>query len=351
MNAGAAGAAVTPTPTPTSGPAPLGLRTVSRLVQRRFRKWWQSRLPVADKVLLTQRNVYILPTKAGLLFALTLFVLLLATINYQLNLGYVLTFLLAGCGVVSMHLTHGTLRGLNLHLRAPAAVFAGEPVMLETVLSSPAESTSARYGIGMKIEAADWYSLAWVDVPAGAQFTARVSFVPATRGRHGVPALSAETRFPTGLFRAWAVWRPAAQVMVYPAPERPAKPLPAAFSVPGGTTRQLSHDGGEVEGIRAYRRGDPLKMVVWKKAAKAMEAGGELVSRDMQATAHRELWLDWHSCHPLPGEQRLSRLTSWVVEADRQGARYGLRVPGFEATPNVGEAHKRACLEALALCA
>jgi hypothetical protein len=183
----------------------LGLRNVHRLVTQRFQRWWQSRLPVGDKLLLTQRNVYILPTKAGFLFALTLFVLLLATINYQLNLGYVLTFLLAGCGVVSMHLTHGTLRGLNLHLRAPAAVFAGEPAMLETVLSSPDKSTAPRYGIGMKMEAADWYSLAWVDVPAGSQFTARVSFVPPHRGLIGVPALSAETRFPTGLFRAWAV--------------------------------------------------------------------------------------------------------------------------------------------------
>ena len=333
------------------GSSPFGSSTARAWLKQKFRRWWQSRLPIADKLLLTQRNVYILPTKAGLLFAFTLFVLLLATINYQLNLGYVLTFLLAGCGVVSMHLTHGTLRGLNLHLRAPAAVFAGEPAMLETVLSSPDKSTMPRYGIGMKMEAADWYSLAWVDVPAGSQFTARVSFVPPHRGLIGVPALSAETRFPTGLFRAWAVWRPAAQVMVYPAPERPCPALPAAFSVPGGSTRNMSHDGGEVEGIRAYRRGDPLKMVVWKKAAKAMEAGGELVSRDMQATAHRELWLDWQSCHPLPAEERLSRLTSWVVEADRQGARYGLRVPGFEATPNVGEAHKRACLEALGLWA
>ena len=55
------------------------------------------------------------------MFALTLVVLLLASINYQLNLGYVLTFLLAGSGVVSMHVTHGTLRGLTLHLRPVGA--------------------------------------------------------------------------------------------------------------------------------------------------------------------------------------------------------------------------------------
>ena len=335
-----------------AAPLAWGRKTGARTsLTSRFTGWWQSRLPVGDKLLLTQRNVYILPTKAGLLFALTLLVLLLASINYQLNMGYALTFLLAGCGVVSMHLTHGTLCGLSLHLRPPVPVFSGEAVILETVLSSPDKSSTPRYGIGMKMEAADWFSLAWVDVPAAAQFTARVSFVPPRRGRHGVPALSAETRFPTGLFRAWAVWRPSAAVMVYPAPEKPNPNLPAAFSVPGGTTRQLASDGAELEGIRAYRRGDALKMVVWKKAAKAMEAGGELVSRDMQATAHRELWLDWQDCAPLPPEARLSRLTSWVLEADRQGARYGLRIPGFQAQPGVGDAHKLACLEALALWA
>ena len=49
----------------------------------------------------------------------------MASINYQLNLGYLLTFLLAGSGVVGMHVTHGTLRGLTLHLLPPAPVFAG----------------------------------------------------------------------------------------------------------------------------------------------------------------------------------------------------------------------------------
>ena len=68
--------------------------------RRRVKGWWEARLPRADTHELTQRNVYILPTRAGFMFALTLLTLLLASINYQLNLGYVLTFLLAGSGVV-----------------------------------------------------------------------------------------------------------------------------------------------------------------------------------------------------------------------------------------------------------
>ena len=58
-------------------------------VRARVRGWLTSRLPRTDTQLLTQGNVYILPTRAGWMFALTLVVLLLASVNYQLNLGYV----------------------------------------------------------------------------------------------------------------------------------------------------------------------------------------------------------------------------------------------------------------------
>ncbi|MDP3613107.1 MAG: DUF58 domain-containing protein, partial [Rubrivivax sp.] len=103
----------------------------------RFRQWWQNRLPLTDTWELGQRNIYILPTRAGFTFVGTLIVMLLAAINYQLNLGYALTFLLAGAGLVSMHLTHGNLRGLTLHLRPLSSGFAGEPVQLDVVLSNP----------------------------------------------------------------------------------------------------------------------------------------------------------------------------------------------------------------------
>jgi uncharacterized protein (DUF58 family) len=311
-----------------------------------FRGWWQARLPRSATLRLTQRNVYILPTQAGFLFAGTLLVLLVASINYQLNLGYLLTFILAGSGVVSMHLTHGTLRGLMLHLHPVVAVHAGDPAPFEVVLTTPG---SARWGIGLRVDSAASAAPAWTDVAQGGQASVHLSFVAHRRGYQDMPMLIAETRFPLGLFRAWAVWRPAAQVLVYPQLERPPAPLPGASAVPGGPPQARRTEGADFEGIRAYRRGDPLKLVVWKKAARALEAGGELVSRDSSASAHWQLWLDWQACAGLPAEQRLSRLAGWVLAAHRSGADYGLRLPGVELARGQGEAHRRACLEALAL--
>ena len=61
-------------------------------LQSRFRAWFENRLPLSDHITLTQRTVYILPTRPGLMLGVTLLILLVASINYQLNLGYLLTF-------------------------------------------------------------------------------------------------------------------------------------------------------------------------------------------------------------------------------------------------------------------
>jgi uncharacterized protein (DUF58 family) len=314
-------------------------------VRGRFRQWWQTRLPLADTIALTQRNVYILPSRAGLMLALTLVVLLVGSINYQLNLGYLLTFLLAGSALVSMYVCHGTLRGLTMNLVTPTPQFVGTSATLSIVLTN--ERASVRYGIGLAVlDSTHEDRWVWTDVPALGQGTVQVAFKPERRGRHAVPPLTAETRFPLGTFRVWTVWRPAAQVLAYPAPEPFPPPLPAGQPRAGGAATGRLQGTGEFDGVRAYRRGDPLKLVVWKKAAKA----DELVSRDTQQAQRYELLLDFAQAGHVGTEHRLCRLTAWVLQADRLGLNYGLRLPGREIRPSTGEAHKRDCLEALATC-
>jgi uncharacterized protein (DUF58 family) len=311
------------------------------MIVQRIRDWFENRLPVSDTHTLTQGNIYIVPTRAGFAFALTLVLMLVASINYQLNLGYLLTFLLAGSALVSMHLTHGTLRGLTLRVKPPAPVFLGQPAEVEVVLTSPG---AARHGIGLSVRRSHPH-FAWCDVPAQGSATARVTFAPRQRGLARVPTLMAETRFPLGLFRAWTILRPAAAVLIYPQPEHPPAPLPPARAVPGMARGARAADGGEFDGVRSYRRGDTMRRLVWKKAAKT----GELVSRDTSESTSRELWLDFESAGVHNVEARLSRLAAWTLAAAHAGITFGLRIPGVELPPGQGDAQRRAALEALAL--
>lgn len=313
--------------------------------RRRLRAWFENRLPRSDSQTLTQRNLYILPTQAGWGFGFTLLVMLLASINYQLNLGYALTFLLGGAALVSMHQTHGNLRRLALHVKAPAPVFAGEPATLEIVVDNPG---GERHGIGLGLYDAQRAGMTFCDVPAQGSALLRLRFTPPRRGRHALPTLLVETHFPLGLFRAWTVWRPAAQALVYPAPEQPPPPLPAGQSSSGAELPARTGAGGEFEGVRAYRRGDPLRQIVWKKVART----GELVSRDTSTSAAQTLLLDYAATGAADAEIRLSRLAAWVLAAERLGQAFSLKLPGVDlpcAPSGSGEAQRRDALQALAL--
>jgi uncharacterized protein (DUF58 family) len=311
----------------------------------RFRRWWMGRLRLTDTTLLGQRNIYILPTRAGLTFAATLVVMLLAAINYQLNLGFALTFLLAGAGLVSMHGTHANLRGLTLHLKPTASVFVGEAAKLEVVINNPGR---LRYGLALRFEdaaAGPADAVSWCDVPAYGHESMHLALTPERRGWHPVPTLVVQTVFPFGLFRAWTVWRPAGRFLAWPRPETGAPPLPVAAAMPGPETRQQrGSDGGEFDGVRPWRRGDTMRQVVWKKAARA----NELVSRETAGSGRHEVWLDWTATALSGTEARLARLAAWVLAAERAALPWGLRLPGHELAPAAGAPQRLASLDLLA---
>ncbi len=320
-------------------------------LRQRLTALLESRTPRTDTLLLTQRNVYILPTRPGWMLAVTLLVMLVGSINYQLNLGYLLTFLLTGAAVVGIHVCHGTLRGLTLKIAPPTHCFAQGLARLETTLIN--DSRRTRFGIGVALSRRGQHT-EWVhtDVPAQGNATVEVGWQPMARGRHTVPTLTLETRFPLGTFRVWSVWRPAATVLVYPQPEAHPPPLPHGTPREGNNPATATATTGEYDGVRAYRRGDPLKAVVWKRVAQAVARGSaDLVSRDTAGqNSQFELWLDWQHCGTADPELKASRLCAWVLQADRLGLEYGVRVPGRELPPAQGPGHRLHCLEALALC-
>lgn len=330
--------------------------------RRAIRAWMLARLPRSDQLTLTQSNVYILPSRAGWAMLATLIVLLIAAINYQLNLGYLLTFLLAGSAAASMIEGHGNLRGLQLSLSGAGAqgstsggYFAHAPCPV--YLSLHNRRSARLWGIGLALHQArksneNSDAWTWVDVPELGNTTVQLSFVPTRRGQHDLPAISILTRYPLGAFRVWALWRPQTKVWVYPAPETNAPPLPAASPEAGGRSSAQVRSGDEFDGVRAYQNGDPLKLVLWKKAAQSFAAGGhQLVSRDRPLAHHHRLWLDVRQTGLADHEARLSRLTAWVLLAQQQGRTWGLRLPdGKEIMPGSGAQHATRCLEALAAC-
>jgi len=170
--------------------------------------------------------------------------------------------------------------------------------------------------------------------------------VPAARrGWLPLGRVMLETHFPLGLFRAWSFVELECRCLVYPRPEHGALPPPAP-SLQAGGARAHAQGSDDFSGLRDYQPTDSPRHVAWKSAAR----NENMLTKQFAGEAVAELWLLLSDLPTSLGlEARLSRLAGWVLAAERSGAHYGLRLPGTELAPARGDAHRSACLEALAL--
>jgi uncharacterized protein (DUF58 family) len=98
-------------------------------------------------------------------------------------------------------------------------------------------------------------------------------------------------------------------------------------------------------GLRQYQPGDTLRQIAWKQSARLEW----LAVRTHDAPQSAMLYLRWDDTAGLATEQRLSRLTAWVLRADATGRPYTLELPDLVIAPASGAGHCEACLRALAL--
>lgn len=320
--------------------------------------WWQSlhrmirqHSPARAHYLLGHNNIYVAPSAAGYVLAATLLVLLVASINFQLNLGYALTFLITGSAIASLWMAHRNLRRIELRLGPLHPVFQEERATVPVVLQSM-HSQSARHAISLAIHRTSG-PLAWVhtDIPQGQTATIELGSVPHQRGWHLVPRIVLESRFPLGVFRLWSYWQPDGRILVYPAPEANAPPIRNGDLEDRSQTHLQTSSHAEPDGVRSYQRGDTMRSVVWKKTATALATGsGDLVVRSSASMQPHTFWLDAHATGLSDTEAQIARLTAWVLHAHDQHWQWGLKLPsGQHIAPASGSQHLQHCLAALAV--
>jgi uncharacterized protein (DUF58 family) len=300
------------------------------------------RPPEASPVVLTQHRVYVLPTRAGLGYAAGLMLMLIGSINYNLGLGYVLTFLLAGLGLVTILHTFRNLVSLKVSLGRTPPVFAGERATFHFMLAGDAD----RRAIRLWLHDGDDTT---VDVLADEGADACLHLPAERRGWQALPRIGLETVWPLGIIRAWAYCAPDARCLVYPRPATDAPPLPWARSRETGR-----HGGGgrgrdDFAGFRDHQPADPPRHVAWKVAARLGDDAPLLTKQFEGASAASCLWLDWEMLPGHDAEARLAILTRWALDAHASGFEWGLRLPGVSLTPSSGQPHLDAALRALAL--
>jgi len=305
--------------------------------QQRMDNWIAARNPAtAGSISLHNRRLYILPTRFGYLFAIMQVVLLLAAINYQNSMAYMLTFLLTALGIISLWQTHKNLLGLNIQLKTPKPVYQQEELILEFVISH--SNLVERYAIGIQ-----YMNQPPVYTGLKAEQSTILSLpLPAIkRGLYKPTGFVIFTRYPTGLFHAWSWIKFDISVLIFPTPLYDIKLRETISDQQHSKSTIDTSDGDDFAGLREYRQGESLKHISWKAYAQ----GRGMLTKTFQGHASPALWINWLDMTAPSQEGKLSQMTALIIETNQEGRKYGIKLPGIEIEQAEGPAHLNECLQ------
>jgi len=306
---------------------------------KRFKKWFTSRMPVTDKVVLQQRSTYILPTKAGILMSGVILLMMIGATNYQNNLAFMLTFLVISIGLISITATFRNLQGLVFEFAATESVCAGETLHINLLAYSQDNQKHWSIGCGFEQQSLGYNN---VLTPQGCSFS--IPLVAAKRGWFQLPRIRAESIYPFGFLQVWTWFRFKTPILIYPKLIEP--PISGNDGYSDDDKGEPQHSGNdELFGLKIYQRGEPISRIDWK--ALARERG--LFSKDFKSMQAKEPVFSWDDFDGVETELRLSYLSFLVVKATSVGDSFALCLPDKTIEKNSGPQHQQACLTALAV--
>lgn len=253
---------------------------------------------------------------------------------------YLLCFVLTGVAIVSIMHAWANLRGVTLEADPIRPVFAGEELIVK--LHARSERHRAHFGLKLRTRGATRPAELGT-VPADGSVAAELPMRADRRGFFPTVRVQLASNFPLGFFTASRGVVLAQPHFIYPEPAGtrplPVSPAPSRHARDGHRT-----EGDDFGGVRAWRTGESQRHIDWKAAAR----GQPLLVKQWFGDTDETLHFEWEMLAGLDTEARLSQFARWIVQAERDGASYGVRLPGFTREPARGEAHYHACLRALA---
>lgn len=284
------------------------------------------------------RGIRIRTTRYGLVFIGGIAAMLFGAINWNNNLSFLLTFLLASLLIVSIPMTHRNLLPIDVRVPVPRPVFAGDMALIGVQLRSLTDCAAIHLSFSGT-------SPQLAEISGDRSVLVEIPFPTSRRGYLTPGPLTISSVYPLGLFEARRTIDHDIGLIVFPHPLEGKLPARPYSNSTGEQEGDRSPGGDDFDGLDRYQPGDPLSHIAWK----AYSRGQGLQTKQFVSRQGRAILLDWSLLDPLDTELRLSRLCAGVLAADRRGIAYGLQLPGKLISPALGSAHRYHCLKALAL--
>jgi len=256
---------------------------------------------------------------------------------------YLLLFGLTAVFLVSIPHTLLNLADVTIASESAKPAFAGEEVSLPVEIMNCSRAT--RRGIDLVLPGSGGERKHVDYIPAGKAARATLRFPAKQRGEHRVGTFRLTSIYPLGFVRVLKRFTSSQTYLVYPKPlGNPQLPAHYARSPHSQPQTDLG-EGDDFAGVRAYVPGESQRHIDWRAVAR----GQPLMTKQFAAEAEGVVYFDFSALHFANVEERLSQLALWVIEAERARRPYGLRLPGNEIPPAIGQQHFHQCLRALSL--
>ena len=294
----------------------------------------------------TGKKISLFPTQHGFLFLGILVAMLLGSVNYNNNAGFILVFLLGSMAMISLAISYKNLIGLRLVPGHPSPVFAGEFGLFPVSITAPQSRGQA---LSVSIDhsgQAEKHRTEPVSIPSSGSIRTNIPFAPGSRGYRIPDQILLESVFPFGLFRLRTAIPNTAGILVYPSPYAGIAGTGFSGNRPDGEeeTKRLGPD--DFQGLSPYLPGSPVGHISWK----TLSRGKGLFIKNFTGEDGRELLFDLNQTKGEHLEHRLSILCQALLGAEKNGYTYGLKLGAAPpVNPSSGSAHMHNCLKALAL--
>lgn len=307
-------------------------------LKRPFERWLDKRLVKSLEHTLNYRQIFVLPSREGIVFiVLTLLIWLMGT-NYENNLVLATAYWLVALFVFSLLQAYYNLAGLSISLTNVEPGYVEQMGRINVLIKPKAQQNHHALRVYFNTRYAS--TIRHVSLPQPLS----IELPLIQRGYSPINRLTIETTYPTGLIRAWSLVDFNEKILAYPKRLASALEPKIVEGDNSGAQHQYSNGVAEFSDIKAYQPGDSPKRIAWKHYSRTEQ----LATKQFVDEQSQSVWLTWAQCVGVDTETRLSHLSDAISNLPITAV-VGLRLPNITIQPASGKFHQQVMLSALAL--
>lgn len=331
--------------------------TMMKQLSSRFEHWLKRRVPSSFQHKLSNRNIFILPTRFGFMYLIFDVLLFLLGTNYQNNIILLLSYLLASLFVTVMMHSFYNFSQLTFSSKARQTCFAKQ------VINFPISITGHKEHFDINIQfAKPEHFVKEVKLLQVESNTLEVllPWHAKKRGVYELGRVKVFSEYSLGLFKTWSVLDFSHQAIVFPQPKRLVDnqqflSVNEINNEENEVYVQAEIEGDDYSELKNYVLGESQARIAWKQLAR----GQGKLSKHYQSQQEQGnlLWLRYSQMPSIDKEEKLKLLCFLILEYTKNKQEFGLIIDlstssnnreEIKIEQNSGVQHQESCLIALA---